>query len=97
MDRQNEHHGFLNGLLVGAILGALIMFLLGTDKGRRLLKAISEEGLENMSGLGDMLDSNFVDDEEQEEIGANDAMPVKRESSVKKIHSNAKRFFRKKR
>lgn len=34
---------FLSGFLVGAFVGAAVVFLLGTKKGKRLLKAISED------------------------------------------------------
>ena len=52
MESSNHNDSkFLNGLLLGAILGAGAVFLLGTQKGKKLLKAISDEGLENISEL----------------------------------------------
>lgn len=44
----NNHHGggFMNGFLWGAIIGSLAVFLLGTKKGKNILKLISEESFE---------------------------------------------------
>ena len=42
---------FVNGFLLGALVGAGVVFFLGTEKGKKLLKAISEEGAENISSI----------------------------------------------
>ncbi len=42
---------FFQGFLWGAIIGGGIVFLLGTKKGKRLLKTITEEGLDNISDI----------------------------------------------
>lgn len=42
---------FLSGFLIGALLGAAVVFLLGTKKGKRLLKVISDEGIDNISNI----------------------------------------------
>lgn len=54
---------FFDGFLFGLIIGGGLVFLLGTKKGKRLLKMISEEGIENISEL---LEKN-IDQEEYEE------------------------------
>ncbi|MBI4097868.1 MAG: YtxH domain-containing protein [Candidatus Levybacteria bacterium] len=48
-----NNHGsrFSDGLLLGMIIGGALVFLIGTHKGKKLLKAITEEGFE---GLGDI-------------------------------------------
>lgn len=62
MSNTNEHQsssgGFLNGLLLGFLIGGGAVFLFGTKKGKRLLKLITEEGLEGISEL-----ENFIEDE----------------------------------
>ena len=42
---------FFNGFLLGLLVGAALMFLFGTKKGKKLLKAISEDGAENISNI----------------------------------------------
>lgn len=42
---------FLPGFILGAIIGAGIVFLFGTKKGKKLLKLITEEGIGNFSDL----------------------------------------------
>jgi len=54
MDNNNNSGGkFFNGFLLGMLVGAAVVFLLGTKKGKRLLKAISEEGIDNISDILD--------------------------------------------
>lgn len=66
---------FFNGFLWGAILGGGLVFLLGTKKGKQLLKVITERGLEGISEISDLIE----DIEEEKEI---------REVPVKTIKSN---------
>ena len=48
----NNHGGrFSDGFLLGAIFGGVAVFLLGTKKGKKILKTITEEGFE---GLGEI-------------------------------------------
>lgn len=58
----HDHHssGFSNGFVLGGVIGAGIVFLLGTDKGKRILKTLTENGIE---GLKDILDEDFLDEE----------------------------------
>lgn len=49
---QNNHNSrFSDGLLLGMLLGGAVVFLLGTKKGNKILKALTENGWE---GLGDI-------------------------------------------
>ncbi len=74
----NEHSsgggGFSHGFLIGAIIGGALVFLLGTKKGKNLLKTITEEGLEVFSGFED-----FIEDEADYE-NTQTAMPQKEKS-----------------
>ena len=47
----NNHGRFTDGFLLGALVGGFAVFLLGTHKGKKLLKAITDEGFE---GLGEI-------------------------------------------
>lgn len=48
----NNHGGrFSDGFLLGAIFGGVAVFLLGTKKGKKILKAVTEDGL---AGLGEV-------------------------------------------
>ena len=48
----NNHGGrFTDGLLLGMIIGGVAVFLLGTKKGNKILKALTEQGFE---GLGEI-------------------------------------------
>lgn len=44
---------FFSGFLIGVLVGAAVVFLLGTKKGKKLLKAISEDGIEDIYNLLD--------------------------------------------
>lgn len=57
----NSGGGFSHGFILGLLLGGGLVFLLGTNKGKKLLKTITEEGLEGIADLED-----FVEDEAME-------------------------------
>lgn len=71
MDKQHhDHHegsGFFNGFLLGAIIGAAVIFFLFTDKGKKLLKTFMEEGLEGFDEFKYLLQEEMDEDEETEE------------------------------
>jgi len=71
MQNTNSHHDskFFNGFLIGLILGAAIVFLFATKKGKKILKLISEEGFESITNaLGEMEDEEMVDQDFVEEV-----------------------------
>ena len=51
MNNNDQGGKFVNGFLLGALIGAGIVFLLGTKKGKRLLKNLSEDGLGNITDI----------------------------------------------
>lgn len=59
--RCNSGGKFMNGLIWGALIGAGLVFLLGTKKGKKLLRYLTEEGLEGASALSDLIEE--VEDE----------------------------------
>lgn len=81
--------GFLNGFLWGLLIGGIVVFLLGTKRGKKLIKVITEEGLEGMSEIGDLI----TDIEEEREI-EEESLPVQNFSenvqTSNGVHKNTK-------
>lgn len=106
MNNNNSNGSFVNGFLWGAIIGAGVVFLLGTDKGKKLLKGIKEEGLEGVSELRDLVEGYGNEEEEYEERDAAKKQKTDKlngekkqeESPMSKIAQGfggqAKRFFK---
>ena len=92
---ENKHSngggGFMNGLLLGILIGAALVFFLGTKKGKELLRTITEEGLEDFSELKEYFTEEEMDDEEMES-----SSEAPKEVRVVEHHviRPAKRFFR---
>ncbi|GDX62335.1 hypothetical protein LBMAG33_6450 [Candidatus Levyibacteriota bacterium] len=57
MENKNDSR-LMNSFLLGAIVGSLGVFLVGTKKGKKILEALTEEGL---SRVDELLD-NHVDE-----------------------------------
>lgn len=99
MENHHNHHsnGFMNGFLFGAIIGAALVFFLFTDKGKKLLKTITEEGMEEFSNLKDLVEDEMNDEDEEYEDSPLPPVPHRSEHSrVEPLHTpgKAKRFFR---
>ena len=65
----NNNHSskFFDGFLWGAIMGGGLVFLLGTKKGKKILKMITEEGVEGLSEiLEEQMDEEEAGDTEDE-------------------------------
>lgn len=107
MGNNNGGSKFLTGFMWGAIIGGGLAFLLGTKKGKKILKAISEEGF----GLSELLNQEKgLEDEEDEEIvpeepvfqnpkvekkeNSQDSIQSNGSSTISKIIPSGKRFFR---
>lgn len=71
-------NNFFSGFLLGALVGAGIVFLFGTKKGKALLKAISEKGLDNISNLLEKADQTG----ELEEFAEDDDEPAKVKKNI---------------
>ena len=92
MENNNKSNGnFFSGFLLGVLVGGFLVFLLGTKKGKKLLKAISEEGLDNLSGILEKEDKAVGLDEvyEEEEVAPKKHVIIERD-----IEEKPKRFFR---
>lgn len=110
MTMNSKGGGFFSGFLWGMIIGVALVFLLGTKKGKRLLKVISEEGLE----LSELLGADGLEEFEEEVVqkppkkkSVQKSLKTEEQSEVveepkhtgngsviKKITSPARRFFR---
>jgi len=102
----NQGNKFFDGFLWGAIIGGGAVFLLGTKKGKKILKMITEEGVE---GLSEILEAQMDEEnlgEDGEEIEDAPEEPLLRGNGVSKdsqskepqeeVKPFRKRFFRKK-
>lgn len=70
MDNNNGGNKFLNGFLLGALIGAGAVFLLSSKKGKKILKTLSEEGLDNISDLLQEQEEVVENDEEDEKANS---------------------------
>lgn len=64
MSDNHEHHGhFMNGFMFGLVIGAAVVFFLFTDKGKKLLKTITEEGIEGIEDLKELVGEEMREEE----------------------------------
>lgn len=98
---------FSDGFLIGALVGGVAVFLFATKKGNKVLKAISENGMDGLTDLIDNFEKNHQDVprvvKKTEEIAKDIIEKVEDRISEDKIDIEApktnnhakKRFFRK--
>jgi gas vesicle protein len=109
MQDPNPHcdNKFFSGFLIGLILGAAAVLLLGTKKGKQILKTISEEGLENITkALEDLEEEEIVDQDFVEDVPAPVKAKETKETEVSEVPKEAEeseivvkkspRFFKRK-
>ncbi len=97
----NGNNKFLNGFIWGFIIGGALVFLLGTKKGKKLLRAISEEGLENITDILESQDEEHEDEEQSQETQTSSSNhdnhkngEAKKYNPVIDTKSKIRRFFR---
>lgn len=106
-NNNNSNNNFFGGFLLGVLIGAAVVFLLGTKKGKKLLKVISEDGVDKFSNLLDEtsksvdLDEIVQEDEKRpyvKKVAPREEFVQKREFAVKESSIEEKpkvrRFFR---
>jgi gas vesicle protein len=99
MEKNNNHRGpsFMNGFFLGIIIGAAIVFLIGTKKGKKVLKLLTESGIEGVSDLQEMLSETGDADEYEQEYSADgeEIEQIMHEPQQEKpVTRPLKRFFR---
>jgi hypothetical protein len=72
VENNRSNNNFPGGFLFGVLIGAAIVFLLGTEKGKKVLKTISENGMDNLDNLlekaGKATDLDEVYEEEEDNL-----------------------------
>jgi hypothetical protein len=97
---EHKHHGggFFNGFVLGLIIGAGLVFLFGTSKGKRVLQMLLDQVEEN-TAISELLE--MPEDEEDDYVmDAHDEEPVEEHKHVHEVEESTrpvakvKRFFR---
>ncbi len=70
-----RHGGNLNLFVFGVLVGVAATLLLTTKKGRKLLKALTDEGVDKLSQLENMVKEIEIE-EEEDEYDADEEGPV---------------------
>lgn len=101
MEKKNNSGGkFFNGLLLGAAIGAGAFYLLGTEKGKKVLKQFKEQGLEFISEFDDYVEDEMDQAYMQDEFDANETTGPelvgtdKPKATAKPSHHPVKRLFK---
>jgi gas vesicle protein len=92
-DSNKSGGNFFSGFIIGALVGAAVVFFLGTKKGKKLLKVISEEGMDNLNNLIEKADKATG----LEEVYEEEIEPAPRKGILKRVAEEApkvKRFFK---
>jgi len=101
MNNNSGGNRFFDGFLWGAIIGGGIVFLLGTKKGKKLIKTITEEGVEGFSNLlqEQIEQEEDYEEEQEEDLSGNGVVNDVSHENVeeqKEPQTIRKRFFRRK-
>ena len=91
-----------NGFLFGMIVGGALVFLIGTKKGRKVLKELSLKGADMIEGLSSIEDTESLSEEEDDGAVYEEQIDreVEKEKSETKPnpsrngHTFGKRFFK---
>lgn len=97
MRPKKHNNGFGIGFVLGFMLGAAVVFLFATKKGRKMMQVVMDEGMEKVSKLenamGEYIDEDFEEMEVESAGFADQDNGV--ESAVKKAVRPVRRFFKK--
>ncbi len=96
-NNQKQSNGFFNGFLWGALLGAGVVFLVGTKRGKKLFKILTEEGFEGVSELGDIIeDLSEAESYRDESVNEKEEPVVTEAQQPQGFKTDTRRFFRRK-
>ncbi len=91
--RNNQTEGGgINGFFLGVILGAGMTLLFTTEKGKKIVKTLTEEGLEDLSKLQDMID--VLKDEDTALDVKEETAPKIAEKEPEVTKPSTRRFFK---
>lgn len=101
-DKSNSCSKSSNGFLFGMIVGGALVFLIGTKKGRMILKQISEKGANTIKELSNLEDLESFGESEASGGMYEEAVKPKAEKEKPEVksgssnngHTFGKRFFR---
>ena len=97
-----NHGRFSDGILLGMLIGGAAVFLLGTKKGNKILKTITEDGLAGLSEVAKEFENDARREtkvqlkkveEKIEDLG--DSIVIETVGNDQEAKSSSKRFFRK--
>ncbi|MBP9719269.1 MAG: YtxH domain-containing protein [Candidatus Levybacteria bacterium] len=104
-----KHGGLSSGFLLGVVVGVIITLLLTTKRGKKILKMITEEGMNKISNWEDIF-SDAVEEyttqpaepklpsvelaEEIEDDEPQEIIVEKKSSETKEVSKPIKRFFK---
>lgn len=93
-DHHKQSHG--NGFTLGMVIGGALVFLTTTEKGRRILKELSEKGLQAASNIKDLKNLDSLE-KVQEEMVESTPMSTPEPTVPEKAEprpSRVRKFFR---
>ena len=86
MENKQQNSGFLNGFVIGLMVGVGLALLFTTKKGRRIVRMLSDEGLERVGSLDELVQkfqrvtdhATSAPEEEIDETGEDYVKPEKK-------------------
>lgn len=99
---EHKHHGggFFNGFVLGLLVGAGLVFLFGTSKGKKVLQMLLDQVEEN-TAISELLempedeeDEYLMDSQEEDEPVEEHKHPHEVEETIARPVAKVKRFFR---
>lgn len=87
---EKKRNNFLDGFVIGAAIGGIAVFLLGTKKGREVLKIVRQEGKDRFERLENMFSAY------EEAMGEDDMEEYLESESSDKKDDKQKNGLRKK-
>lgn len=102
MENNNRSgNNFLSGFLLGALIGAAVVLLLVTKKGKKILKAISEEGEGKISNIlnkieksVDLEDATLEDEPSFAKASAGKGVSQAKKELIDENRPKVRRFFK---
>lgn len=91
MSERNEHKPGNNAFMWGLIIGGLLVYLFTTKRGKKILKQLSEVGLEALDNISNVEETDEYVDEDIEDVPEETSEAV---SGNGNDDSHPRRFFK---